>query len=276
MLDIPELRDILVRAVTPGSDIYGGDDATIQGALTATPWWKQHSVTQRTWTETKSNDPASAAQKIEAQKAAILVTARQSGVNIPPARLAQMAEDALSNGWTNPQLQAAIGAEFHYDPKSTTGNAAGFAQEFKRMAHDYLVPISDQAMGQWVTQAVSGTVDADSFRSYLQESAKSMFPGLASAIDSGVTVTQFADPYKQLAAKDFGVPPESIDLGENKWMKFLNQVDAKTGARTSLSIADAQQSWRSDPAYGFQYTKVAKDDAYALANTITNEMGVRK
>ena len=154
------------------------------------------------------------------------------------------------------------------------GGAIGAtAQELKKRAASYMVPISDQTLTQWATQIATGQADANSFDAYLAAQAKSMFPTMAQAIDAGITPQQYVDPYKQIAAKLLGMNPDSIDMSQPQWMRAVTQKDPKSGMPTAMSLYDWENTVMQDPRYGYQKSQNAVDRASAFAQALGEMFG---
>ena len=147
------------------------------------------------------------------------------------------------------------------------------ADQLKQVASEYLVPISDQVIQQWGQNIASGQVDLNGFTSYMKEQAKSLFPGLTAAIDSGQTVKQYTDPYRQKAAQVLEINPDSIDFSQPQWEKALQQIDPKTGERVSMSLSDWGMELRSNPLYGYSKTQGAKTQAYDSVLNLATRLG---
>lgn len=140
-------------------------------------------------------------------------------------------------------------------------------------ARAYLIPMDEHTARVWASRLASGLITPDDYKNYLKEQGKSLFPGMAAAIDSGVTPETYVQPYKTLAAQTLEIPPESVNFLTPKWGKALFQVDPKTGARTSMSLADWQNTLRSDPMYGFDRTEQARTTAADLTTQLGHEFG---
>ena len=264
-LEIPEVKSLLQKAANED-----WDETRIKGALTTTNFWKTTSDAQRGWMALKAQDPATADRRLREQKANVQGTAKKLGFEVDDRRLDQITNLSLQWGWSAEQTQSALASEFRFDP---TGKKSQLGINLKRRAGDFVVPMSDQALQQWGQQIISGTATEEDFDAYLAEQAKSMFPGLGVALDRGITVRQYADPYVQIAAKNLEINPDSIDLTDTKWLRALNQVDPKTGERTSMSLTDWEDTLKTDPRYGWDKTKQAQRQASDLAATIAKTFG---
>ena len=85
-----------------------------------------------------------------------------------------------------------------------------------------------------------------------------------------MTVAQYADPYKQIAARELEMNPEMIDLNEGRFRKMLDQVDAK-GNRVSMSLSESSEYLRKLPEW--QQTRGANEKAAALTENILRQFG---
>lgn len=268
-LDNPEIGPILQKAAKEGWDID-----RLQGAVYATNWYKTHAAVTRTFDSQTKLDPATQQRQIMAQADDILAQSRRAGITLDHTTLAKLAWTSLRYGWSGQQLTNAILAQGKMDLSGkTAGGALTTVDALKEQASQYLVPVSDQTLAKWTKDIAAGNLTEQDFTGYLKEQAKSLFPGLATAIDSGVTVAHYVDPYKQIAAQTLEVPPEQVNFMDPKWGKALFQTDPKTGARTSMSLADWQNTLRTDPVYGYDKTSQARSTAADLTTQLAKEFG---
>jgi hypothetical protein len=140
-------------------------------------------------------------------------------------------------------------------------------------AKSYLVPVSDQTLQAWSENIAMGRTDENAFLVTLKTQAKSLYPGMASQIDAGLTVNQAVDPYRQLAASNLNIAPDSIDFGQPQFQKALHQIDPKTGAPVAMSLDAWQTELRTNPIYGFSGTQNAKTMAYDATSTLLRGLG---
>jgi hypothetical protein len=142
-----------------------------------------------------------------------------------------------------------------------------------QMAAKYAVPLSDQIVDKWSQDLATGMVDMNVYESYLREQAKSLFPGLANAIDRGITVDQYVQPYAQIAVQELGVNPAEIDWRDPKWNTAIHRIDPKTGVPTAMSLSDWTKELRTNSVYGFDQTQRAQEQAAALGQALLQRMG---
>ena len=266
-LSMPEVGPILLKAARGG-----WDSNRLLGALAPTKWWKTTTASARTFDAERKLDPATNQRKLTNAQASIAAQASKDGLSLSPTVLRQIAWNSLRLGWSSDQVNQALGHQFHYNPTAKT--QAPVVDQIKQLADQYLVPISNADMQKWGSQLIAGNIDANNLESYVKAQAKSLFPTLAGAIDSGVTVRQYVSPYGQLAAQN-GVVASADDINwmDPRYQKALFQVDPKTGQRTAMSLADWQDTIRTDPAFGYSHTDQAKSTAADLATQLTNLAG---
>ena len=111
-------------------------------------------------------------------------------------------------------------------------------------------------------RGLAGEIDADSFTGWAKQQAKSMWPGLAEALDRGVTVADYTNPYKETIARALELNPDEVDLSDMRWRKVIDQIDPQTGAHTAMSLSDAERYARSQPEW--KKTQAAKDQASSM------------
>lgn len=249
--------------------------------------------------------------QVTSQQATQLAVAYFSGAQTPQQLASNISQYATYSNYqkliSNPTTTLPDGSQA---PTATEGAIGSVMTQLQKIADSYMVPLSNESLFNWAKQVVTGTTlgygaaptGADTtsisptalgtslssaldtgaymgsngirdFTQYAQNQAKSLFPSLSSAIDSGQTVTQFADPYKQIAAKVLEIPPDSIDFMDPQWSKALSSVNPQTGARVPMSLSDFQNMIMKDPSYGYQYTNNAKNAAYKMGLNLVHIMG---
>jgi len=263
-LDNPEVSGLLQRGAREG-----WSQQRLETELQRTQFWRQTTDSQRRFQAAMEQSPGDAQQAVQQRAAEMQTLAQELGVQVDDARLRAMATDSLQYGWNSAQIRSALSKEFDY--KGGEGGLAGqSARRVKELAGEYLVPISDQAMEKWTEQMVSGVADEESYRAYLVEQAKSMFPGMAGALDKGITVAQYADPYKQMAARELELAPESIDLMDPRYRRMLDQRDSQ-GNRVSMTLSESAEYLRKMPEW--QKTRGANEKAATLTENILRTFG---
>lgn len=263
-LDNPEIGPLLERAAREGWPAQ-----RLEAELQGTNFWKTTTDAQRRFNAMSEQTPGEAQQMIAARNSELLTLTQSLGVTIDPVKLKQISEDSLRFGWNDSQTRRALTAEFDYQG-GESGVAGESARKIKNMAGEYLVPISDDMMERWTEQIVTGQADMEGFNAYLVEQAKSLFPGMASALDKGVTVAQYADPYRQIAARELEMAPEQVDLTSPRFRKMLDQVNPK-GERVAMTLSESAEYLRKLPEW--QHTRGANERAASVTENILKTFG---
>lgn len=260
---VPDIQKVLTDAIT-----NGWTPTRFTAAIQSTNWWKKTSESQRQVEVLKKTNPGEYRRQRQQMVDNMVTLARNLGVEEGSQRIFILAEKALALGWSNDEIQRYLAADVKVKATGNTGQTAVTVDSLKEQAAQYAVPMSDATLQQWTTQVLRGMVPMESFQSYLKEQAKSLFPGLAKAIDSGVTVEQYVEPYKQLTAQTLEVNPESITINDPRVQKALFS-QTKDGTRTSMTLSDYTKYLRSTP--DFRKTRQASEQAAGFAQ-MTSEL----
>lgn len=265
MLDIPELADIIGRAA---DEQWAAD--RIQGALQGTTWWRERNTVARRWQELAASDPAEAQRQQNALALQMRQWAASVGLQVSADEAAYIAGLSLSAGQGEAEWKGSIYQRFAGDlgqRPSTVRDQMG------AMAAQYAVPIADPTMDKWAQDLATGMIDMNTYESYLREQAKSLFPGLANAIDRGITVQQYVQPYAQVAVQELGVNPAEIDWRDPKWNTAIHRVDPRSGQPSAMSLSDWTKELRTNAVYGFDQTQRAQEQAAQLSQALLERFG---
>lgn len=265
---VPELGDLLRKAVSEG-----WSDTKFDYQLKQTSWYKTTSASTRTWDTNKQLDPASAQQQIDNRSATIRETALNLGVSLDDTTISKLAEDSLRGNWDQQILNNSIGAEASKTSGGMSGLRTGFlGQQLKQTASDYGIQLSDQTFNMWVDKVARGQENAKSFQQYALNTAKSLFPGIATQLDQGLTFQQITDPYKQAAARTLEINPDTIDFTDPKWTKAITFTTDK-GEQRPMNFNEWGNYLRSERSLGYEYTNEARSRAYQVTAGLANLFG---
>lgn len=267
-LDHEELGPILRRAATEG-----WSREKLQGAIYQTSWWRTHGQAWRNWWAKERVDPTTAAQEIAAKVEDLRSMLAELNVSLPDAKLRDIARASLALGWTDDQVLDALYAESKRDPSiSEQLMASSFAENVRKGAASYGVPISDDSVRAWATQLALGQASPEQLKSWLSSAAKSLYPWLSEQIDRGLSVRDIASPYIELAARILERNPNDIDLSDPLWNPAINAVDQQ-GNRRAMTLAEWARHLRTDERYGWDMTEDAKSRAYAVTEMLRRTFG---
>lgn len=109
----------------------------------------------------------------------------------------------------------------------------------------------------------------DTLRQKAKDYAKILYPHLNQQLDNNYSLEDIFEPYKEVAARTLDISPNQIDFADNKWKKALSQ----TAQGTQMNLGEWETEIRSNPDYGYQYTKQAIKDSQDMAFFIARAFG---
>jgi hypothetical protein len=265
---IPELNTLLNKATAEE-----WSPARFTAALQGTTWFRTTSESQRKYATLKSTDPASFKQQIDEGYNKVMLLAGQMGAPMTQARAYNIADTALKLGWSQDHLTRFLSTQVAPDGKGnfTHGQAAAYQSQFRQLASDYGIPVSDGLMNAWVRDATQGVQTAESIKNVIQNSAASKYVALAERIKGGESVRQIADPYIQTYGKLLEVNADNVSLNDPLIQRALQAKDAK-GRPTTQTVYDFENTLRNDPRWA--KTDNAQQQMSATANSILKSFGL--
>lgn len=242
--------------------------------LRNTKWYKTYSSSYREWYALEHTDGATAIARKSATITQLQAQANKLGIKIDSKRLTDMAWRVNAYGWTPDQVNVALAAEMHYDPKQgLVGDTAAMESAIKQQAAAYGITLSAQDTYGYVQKIVAGRMTQDGVVEYLKKMAKSKYPGIADDIEKGMTVMDYAAPYIQSQARLLEIEPADVHLDDPLLAKALQFRDPKTGAAGApMSLFDYETSIKSDPRW--MKTKNARDDLMTGAHKVLTDWGL--
>lgn len=264
----PELQKLMGEFA--GQDLGStAVQARLEARIKDTQWYKTHTDGERQQEVLKATDPASYQRKYAAAQRQMMDAATGEGVALNPESLARLTKHYLAEGWSTQQVNQFL---VNFGKANGAGSLQTQTEALKTAAAQWMVPVSPASLAKWAQQITTQVLSPDDFTTYLKEQAKSLFPALAASIDRGVTVEQYADPYRNHAAGLLEIDPQSIDfMKDPKYQRALFQVDPKTKDRTVMSLADWDTYLRGLPEYA--KTAQANQQAAGMATSILNTFG---
>jgi len=287
----PSLKNLIGQA-TAGN--WSADK--FSAALQTTPWYRNHTASQREWTQLQTQDPRSAKMVTDRMGADINEIAGAMGADIPPNLNRQIQSSVLANSYSGGNydkglLQRAIAAQIHMDKYGHYKGAAGQLEDsIRTMSADYGIPIDKGALQSWVQgglqQAGGDTSKLSAYQEnvkhYLAEQAKLTFPGLAKSLDAGMPVAQAASPYVTSYAKILEQPIDSSSQASQylqdptikKALQYQdpNQQMKGTGTPGIMPMYQFEQTLRQDPRW--MKTNNARDQLGSAAYHVVSDFGL--
>jgi len=289
----PQIGPVLKAALTAGKDGTALQGARYQdfirthavdekGAVVPVAadksWFGTHGAQVRLTFGQKLSDPGSYNLNVQnVLNDSIIPTANSLGLQLDPATLQKVAEDAYTNGWgTNGlQVQAALVAQKQFVPgalKGVTGGAIGKANaDFAKIASDYgiTLPTDPAQLDAFIKGAIGANGDETAFTAWAKEQATKAYPFLKPAIDAGATVKGYFGNYATNIANTLGIAADSIDWSQPKWQSLVNPI----GATEAPNLNDVLAKVKTDAQYGYDKSLPGINNAYDLAAQIKGIFG---
>ena len=244
-----------------------------KAAIMASKWWQSNGSTARDFDVREKTDPETVRLEIERKATAIRDLALQKGIRLPDTSVADLARNALRLKWDETTLANAIGAEM-----AKVQGASGFTNNYlgltaRQTAGQYGIRLSDDAYNNWVGKILSGEESDQTYKDYLRNTSKILYPALSEGLDRGLTFNDLTDPYKSQAARLLDLPESAIDFTDPKWSAAFTARDPN-GKQSMMTYGEWSDYLRKDPRFGWEYTDNAKEQVYSIASSIGRMFGV--
>ena len=265
---IPELKTLINKATSEG-----WSPARFTAALQGTRWFRTTSESARKYVTLKATDPATFNSQVLEATTKVMNQAARMGIPITQHGGTQIANYAMRMGWSDDHLQRYLVTLVKPDAKGNYrgGEAAAMQSQFRSLAENYGVNVSEGQINSWVHQALLGGQTPESAKALIQNTAASKYPALADRIKAGETVSQIADPYKQSYAKLLEVNADTLNLDDPLIQRALQSKDAK-GRPTTQTVYDFENTLRNDPRWA--KTDNARDQMSSVANSVLKQFGL--
>jgi hypothetical protein len=269
-----DLIDLMIRV----SDPKGVYDLTtsaglerIQQEIRGTNYW------QTTISATKNFD-----QLIDADKQNLITQTKSRIANtygdlgLTEDTLNQVATTVARTGLTGlGEKQAVYNATFKATSnQAQTGRAlsGADADRIRNLGRAYNFKVSDAQVQSILTgtpEATTGQVlTEEGLRQRLQKFARGAYPQLADQIDAGLSLEDVGANYRRYAADLLERSEDEIDMFSGPYLKAFGSKDGG-----QLSLSEWVTTVKSDPTFGWQYTKQANQQATDIALSLARAFG---
>lgn len=269
-----DLLDLMIRV----SDPKGVYDLTtsaglerIQQEIRGTNYW------QTTISATKNFD-----QLIDADKQNLITQTKSRIANtygdlgLTEDTLNQVATTVARTGLTGlGEKQAVYNATFKSTSnQAQTGRAlsGADADRIRKIGRAYNFKVSDdqvQSILTGVPEAGTGQVlTEEGLRQRLQKFARGAMPQLADQIDAGLSLEDIGGNYRRYAADLLERSEDEIDMFSGPYLKAFGSKDGG-----QLSLSEWVTTVKSDPSFGWQYTKQANQQATDIGLSLAKAFG---
>jgi len=257
----PELASIVENAAR---EDWAAD--LLEQRLRGSEWWRSRSDAQRQFDIEEQSDPASVQAQIAAVKAELGTKIGQFGVVVDDAELDALARDTVRSGYSETQVNAVLLAP----DRETTGSGTVdvIRDGLGDIAQAYLVDVAPDVLERRAFDIQAGRDTREGFRLWAENQAMSAYggnAGLVAALERGLTVEDWADPYRQLAARELELPSTGVSLADPKFRDAI--------LSDGLSLGEFRQRIREDDRFGWSETVAARDEAFGLVSSLLEGFG---
>lgn len=272
MLDNPEVGP-LIRELIEGRI----DAQTFENRLRTTNWYKHSSGPLRQWDTLVARDPATAqAQRLQ-RIAELKDQWAQMGAGPVEGnwKFLSIVENSLRFGWSPAQMQDAIARQVSLGKGARQGGRNAI-DTVRRMQEEYAIPVSTEERNKWARGLLSGTFNEEGLRGEMARRATSLYGSnkeLLGVLQRGGSVRDYAQPYLAMAAEELELNPATMNLRHAKWQEFLVHR-RKDGKPAGMTLAEWQRHFRSDPRYGWDNSRLARDMGAKDAIGLVEMMGM--
>jgi hypothetical protein len=244
--------------------------AKFQAMLKASPWYQKNAESIRQYTVLKTSDPATFAARKAQLVAQITQKAASLGAPIPYGTLNDIADQALKFNWNDAQLTTTLGSYVKTVNGVYNGGAATDSDTIHQTAWRNGVNLSEPAVQSMMQQIAQGKATIGFFQNYVRNMAKTVAPGYAAQLDTGMDLYDIANPYIQAKAKILEQNPANIDLFDNDIRNALSSKGAD-GKPSSMSLWQFEQSMRAKPEW--LTTQNANDSVMSIGHKVLQDFG---
>ena len=251
-------------------------DEEIQARIKGTQYFK--SITDSQY---KFDGANSAVQNGLIESARNAIVKDYSDVELTQTDIDEIARKVARNGLTATGVKQAVYQYAFRKPAASTAMTApgmsrnalegGDADAIRQAARAYGYNVSDAEMQAALTGGMYNgvAVTQDSILQKAQKSAKGKYFHLADQIDAGLSLEDIFSSYRNYAADLLEIDPNQIDFTkDSKWARAFGTKE--TG---QLSLTDWVQTVKTDPTFGWQYTKQANQQATDIGLTLARAFG---
>ena len=229
----------------------------------------------------KFDGASSAVQNGLIQSAREAIVKDYADVGLTQTDIDEIAKKVARNGLTATGVkQAVYQYAFRKPAAATTPTSPGMARNaieggdadaIRQAARAYGYNVSDAEMQAALTGGMYNgvAVTKDSILQKAQKSAKGKYFHLADQIDAGLSLEDIFSSYRNYAADALEIDPNQIDFTkDSKWARAFGTKE--TG---QMSLTDWVTTIKSDPSFGWQFTKQANQQATDIGLTLARAFG---
>ena len=265
-----DVASVFQRAMEEEWFKYGDTgQAVFSRELAKTQYGQRTNATQQTFDGRKVADQAKLIETAISD-----YRSQYGNLGLSDEQLYNLGKETARNGYNEDQKRRAIFNMAYSADQGADRNAviaridAGkFGQEVRSVYAGNLLKTPDDAIQRYTT----GEITLDDVKREARETAAGFYPGLKALIDQGVSVKSIADQYAGLAADILEQPQTTINMTEPKFRAAFDVRE--NGTSRVMTGSEWQSMLKSNPDFGWQYTKTANNQALETATMIARAFG---
>jgi hypothetical protein len=273
-----DMINLMIEASKPNGRFMGlttdASVAAFQKAIKQTTYW------QTTETAAKNFDQAIGVDRDRLINNKKLEIANSYGdVSFDDATLTQLATNAARLGLTGLGLQQAVyagalkpgagGAQTALAGRVLEGADADRIRSIGRAWNTKITDGQVQAILTGQPDPATGLVlTEDALREQLQKKWKGAYSHLSDQFDAGLTLDQIGSTYRSYAAQLLETPEDQINMFDGPYLQAFDN-----GEGSQLSLSQWVEKVKTDPRFGWQYTKQANQQATDIGLTLARAFG---
>jgi hypothetical protein len=199
----------------------------------------------------------SRAQQYTQAEAAIRNEVRSLGVAFNDESIKSLAKTVVDGRWSGDMITDYIVAGAGDFSTVQDGQLKASTELIKQLGTRYLTTISDQTAQEYATRMASGEMTSETVQMLIANQAKTVFSWLAPQIDQGMTVRDVLLPSRDLIASELEMPPETVDLMNQKYQQMLRVTE--NGQTRAATLDEVMKNVRSTAEW--RSTRKARDTA---------------
>jgi len=269
LLDIPDVANVLGRAVKEGWDV-----GKLQANLYATTWWKTNSESQRNAAILQRTDPKSYNRQADAIRQNIQFEAGRLGASLTEAETMMLSRLAMNGGWSADEITRQVVAVARRRPYGA-GQIKATGDDIMAMSKAYGVGVGRTWVDTNASRIASGEKTMDWMKDYFVQTALARYGNNArvkQGLQAGHTLADIMEPTLSLVSKELELGSGAQwDLNSGIAQKVVNYKDVDTGEIRPMTDSEALQFARSDRRW--RDTNGAKGLVTDASNAIARFMG---
>lgn len=273
LLKDKEIGSLLRQAVDPNTP---WSPQKFQAKLYQSKWFRRRSQAMREYTILKNVDPGEWKRRFGSHLTGTRSIANQLGFKLTSAEQKYIAASAMQRG-------IEVGSdEFNYNlyqfirRQSPSRMVSGAIQTAQRSASSiakgqYYINLPKSDARRWGIAMALGQKTQEDYLSYIQGRAISKYSHLSAALSSGKTMEDLFSGHKQVLAEELELDPDSIDLSNSRWTKFIDHYDNELKKHRPYTLSEVRREARRDPR--FWNTANGKSMSAGLGSYLLNTFG---